>query len=60
MSELKKALINLGHSSEEADKQIKDAKIDLQDYLARGETETAYNICSDYWGLEPDYLEDLI
>ena len=47
-------------SAEAADELIRQAKDALQEYLADGDMESAYDICSDYFGLEPDYLMELI
>jgi hypothetical protein len=44
-------------SAEEADKLIAEAKQDLLDRLDEGEY--PYNICEEWFGLEPDYLEEL-
>jgi hypothetical protein len=47
-------------TSEEADALISEAMEDLEDRLKDGDFESAYDICMDYFGLEPDYLEDMI
>lgn len=47
-------------SSADADNEIREAKILLQEYLNNGEMEYAENICQELFGLEPDYLFDLI
>ena len=47
-----------GMTAAEADSQIAEAKAEIWDMLGRGED--PYNICVDYWGLEPDYIEELI
>ena len=44
----------------EADELIRQAKESLQEYLAAGDMESAYDICSDYFGLEPDYIDELL
>ena len=49
-----------GISSKEADKQIKSAKEAIQEYLDYGDTESAHDVCMEFFGLEPDYLMDLI
>ena len=49
-----------GMSEAEANDIIEDAKSALADYLEEGNTEDAYNICEEFFGLEPDYLEQLI
>ncbi|MCP3940262.1 MAG: hypothetical protein GY710_02100 [Desulfobacteraceae bacterium] len=60
-SRLKQVLMSRnGFTSEEADEEISLAKEELNELLEDGETDAAYNICEDMWGLEPDYLEDLI
>lgn len=47
-------------TSSEADELIEEAQTELQYLLSIGETEVAYDICSAHFGLESDYLEDLI
>ena len=47
-------------TEQEADALIEQAKEELQTLLAEGNTEAAYEICSDMFGLEPDYLMELI
>lgn len=60
-SDLKKVLIERdGITPEEADIQIKEAKEVLQEYLEEGDQESAHDICQEFFGLEPDYLMDLI
>lgn len=59
MKSLKEVLMDRdGLTSEEADKRIAEAKEDIMDRLGEGD------MCFDYmveeFGLEPDYLEDLI
>lgn len=45
-------------SSGKADDLISDAKQDLDERLAAGED--AQDICADWFGLEPDFIMDLI
>ena len=45
---------------EEADDLIQDAKDQLNEYLDDGMVFTAMNICEEFFGLEPDYMEELI
>lgn len=45
---------------EAADQLIADAKAELQDLLAEGDEEAAYNICEEWFGLEPDYIMELM
>jgi len=49
-----------GMSNEEACELIDEARAALQDYLADGDMESAENICEEYFGLEPDYIMELI
>jgi len=45
-------------SAEDADVLIQEAKDDLNERLALGEM--PFDICEEWFGLEPDYIEDLI
>lgn len=47
-----------GMEPEEADELIAECKNDLNVRLAEGEM--PYDICQEYFGLEPDYLDELI
>ena len=47
-------------TSEEADEIIAEAKNKLEEYLEAGDISSAENICQEYFGLEPDYLDELI
>ena len=47
-----------GLSAEEADVQIESAREDLFNRLEDGEM--PYDICADWFGLEPDYLDQLM
>lgn len=47
-------------TSEEADERIEKAKELLHSYLANGQMTDAQNICEDEFGLEPDYLFELM
>jgi hypothetical protein len=47
-------------TSQEADDLIEEAKGALQDYLAAGDVEGAEDICQEYFGLEPDYIFELM
>ena len=44
---------------EEAQDRIDEAQEQLDAYLDAGNMTDAYNICADFFGLEPDYLDDL-
>lgn len=61
MTELKKVIMRqCGYDSDEADSQIAEAKEVMQSYLEEDDFESAYNICQEYFNLEPDYLTDLL
>lgn len=47
-----------GVSQEEAERQVAEARDDLFDRL--GEGEMPFDICEEHFGLEPDYLMDLV
>ena len=47
-----------GLTQEEADTEIEEAKENLYTRLAEGEM--PFDICDEYFGLESDYLEELI
>lgn len=59
MTELKKALMERdGLTSEEADKKIAECQEDLNERLANGEMPD--DILMEYFGLDPDYIMDLL
>ena len=61
MSELKKILIECkGYTASEASSEIREAKDIMREYLENGDMSGAYDICEEMWGLEPDYLMDLM
>ena len=47
-----------GMEAWEADDLIDQAKEDLNERL--GDDELPYDLCSEWFGLEPDYLDELI
>jgi len=47
-------------TSAQADELISEAREELTSLLEEGNMEDAENICYDYFGLEPDYLIELI
>ena len=49
-----------GNSHDEAQERIDEAKRDLQGLINSGDMELAFNICEDHFGLEPDYLDELM
>ena len=61
MSEIKRIIMRRDRiTGKEADELIKEAKATFEEYIAEGDEESAYNICEEYFGLEPDYIMDLI
>jgi len=54
-----KVLMNRdGLSKEEAVAQVKECQADMMQRLEDGEM--PYDICEEYFGLEPDYLDDML
>ena len=50
-----------GISRSEAEAIKRDAKAELEEILENGGgLEEAYDICYDYFGLEPDYLDEIM
>lgn len=47
-------------SDVEAQELISEARIQLREYLDDGDFEGAENICEEFFGLEPDYLMELL
>jgi len=47
-------------TSEQADAMIREAVDDLSTRLEEGDIQSAYDICMEYFGLEPDYLEEML
>ena len=45
-------------TEEEAKADIAEARAELMEEIANGEM--PFDFCADRWGLEPDYLDDLI
>ena len=61
METIKQVLIRRdGISEQEADDLILEAREAMYEYIDDGEEEMAHNICEEYFGLEPDYLMELI
>jgi hypothetical protein len=44
----------------EAKELIKEACKAMINYLDHGEEFAAYDVCNEYFGLEPDYLDELL
>jgi hypothetical protein len=49
-----------GYSPKQAEILIAAAKVDLDIYLEAGDLTAAENICYEHFGLENDYLEELL
>ena len=61
MGSLKQTIIKRDNiTAEEADKQIAAAKEEFYILLEEGDFDGAYDICATYFGLEPDYIFDVV
>lgn len=61
MNTIKEVLMERdGYTEQEALEEIREAKRALAEYLEQGNMEDAENICAEFFGLEPDYIFDLI
>ena len=61
MKNLKETLMDMDNLTEkEANICITDAREIMYEYIECGDENAAQNICEELWGLEPDYLMDLI
>ena len=49
-----------GLSEKEAEARLEEAREDFHNLLAEGKITEAEEICMIHFGLEPDYLEELI
>jgi len=49
-----------GFTEEEAKKEVVAGRKELLRMIATGKGFDAYDFCADRWGLEPDYLDELI
>jgi len=49
-----------GISRSEAEALKSEAKAELEEILNSGGLEEAFDICYDHFGLEPDYLDELL
>lgn len=49
-----------GMSDTAIDELIRCAKDALQEYLEEGDIESAEDVCGEFFGLEPDYLVELM
>jgi hypothetical protein len=61
MESIKQILIRRdGMTPTEADDLIAEAREQLYEYLENNDQAAAFDICRDYFGLEPDYLDELL
>ena len=49
-----------GMTYEEANNLIDEAREALQNYFDEGDSFGAENVCEEFFGLEPDYLDELM
>lgn len=49
-----------GMSEAEADSLIDEAREQMYEYLEEGDEQAAEDICQEYFGLEPDYIMELL
>ena len=49
-----------GMDANAADELIEEASEQLQEYLAEDDYERAFYVCEEFFGLEPDYVMELI
>ncbi len=61
MDSLKKVLMDRDDMTEkETDEAIQEAKDLMNEYLENDDMCSAFDVCEEMFGLEPDYLEDLL
>lgn len=61
MEDLKFTLMRkFGWTEQEATEEIAQAKNILDGYLCQGDMESAFNVCEECFGLEPDFLMELV
>jgi hypothetical protein len=61
MARLKDVLMETqGLSEAEAEEQMLEAKEAIEEYLEEGDMCAAMDVCAEFWGLEPDYVDDLM
>jgi len=58
---IKQTIMNRdGITAEEADDLIDQAKQTLNSYIDEGNHGAAHDICEEFFGLEPDYIDELM
>ena len=61
MLSIKKVLMERdGMTIDEANRQIEEAKVQLKFYNFEGDLNAADGICQEMFGLEPDYILELL
>ena len=61
MESIKEVLMRRdGMTDLEAEIEINEAREQLSKYLELGDIRSAYNICEECFGLEPDYILELV
>lgn len=61
METIKQVLIRRDNMTpNEAEQLITEAKNQLAEYLSNDDQVSAYDICREFFGLEPDYIVDLL
>ena len=61
MESIKEVLIERdGMTEKDADELIAEAREQLMQYIEDGDMIAADDICMDYFGLEPDYLMEIM
>lgn len=49
-----------GLSQQEATDSFKEGLDALNQYIAAGDLCSAHDVCEEFWGLEPDYLDEML
>ena len=49
-----------GMTAEEAKELIDDAGTAFYEYISNGDMNSAENVCEEFFGLEPDYIDEFI
>ena len=60
MNKIKTILMNHGGMLEEAEALIKEVREQMYQYINDGDQSAAYEICSEYFELGPDYIIEFI
>ena len=61
MESIKQVLMRRdGLSEDEAQDAVDDARSELRFFIEQGDLAAAEDVCMDYFGLEPDYLDELL